>query len=115
MALVLERVEALLGDTQKVRPIDLQMVRLNDCTVERFGEQLPAHLFFEWRMVRANETAFAGDGLNDALTLQRRIRLGDCVPIDSQFFRERTDPGNGEPAWSAPDAAAAFTWSTSCR
>ena len=50
MALVLERVEALLGDTQKVRLVDLQMVRLNDCTVERFGEQLPAHLFFEWRM-----------------------------------------------------------------
>ncbi len=65
MALVLERVEALLGDTQKVRLVDLQMVRLNDCTVERFGEQLPAHLFFEWRMVRANETAFAGDGLDE--------------------------------------------------
>ena len=63
MALVLERVETLLGDTQEVRPVNLQVVRLNDCTVERVGEQLPAHLLFEWRMVRANETAFAGDGL----------------------------------------------------
>src|SRR6185436_18716918 len=92
VALVLERVEALLGDTQKVRLVDLQMVRLNDCTVERFGEQLPAHLFFEWRMIRANETTFAGDALDDALTLQRRLRFGDRVPIDSQFFCEWTDP-----------------------
>ena len=30
MALVLERVEALLGDTQEVRLVDLQMVRLDD-------------------------------------------------------------------------------------
>ena len=114
-ALVLERVEALLGDTQEVRLVDLQVMRLDDRAVERFGEQLPADLFLERRMVRANETALAGDRLDDALALQLRVRLGDRVAVDAQLLGERPDAGQRLAGWSAPDAAAAFTWSTSCR
>src|SRR5262245_57561336 len=42
-------------------------------------------------MSRADETALAGDGLDDALALELGVGLGDGIAIDAQLFGERPD------------------------
>jgi hypothetical protein len=89
--LVFERVESLFGNAKKVDLADLEVVGLDHGAVERFGEQLPADFFLERRVIRANEAALPGDGFDDPLAFELRVRHGDGVAIDAKLLGERAD------------------------
>ena len=93
-ALVLERVESVLGELKELVPADLQVMRVHDDVVERLGEQLAAHVLPERRVALvADEAALAGDGLDDALALELGVGLGDGVAVDAQLLGQRPDAG----------------------
>ena len=64
---------------------------LNDGLIDLFGQELEADFFPVRRVVGPDEAPFPGDGLDDALAFELRVRLGDGVAVDAQLFGERTD------------------------
>src|SRR4051812_50215419 len=77
IAPLFERVEPIAGEAEEFRPADLQVVRLDHGLVDVAREDLDARGLFQRGMVLADEAALAGDGLDDALAFELRVRLGD--------------------------------------
>src|SRR6266705_5326465 len=65
------------------------MMRLHNRLVDFLDQQLAPDFLFQWRVVRLEEAAFAGNALNDTLALQFAVRFGDRVAVDAQLLRER--------------------------
>jgi len=67
------------------------VVRLHDGGVDVVGDEFEADLFFERAVVVREETAFAGQGFDDALGFEFELGFGDGVAVDAEFLGERTN------------------------
>src|SRR4051812_8446024 len=66
-------------------------MRLHHGLVDLVSKDPTAHFFLQWRVIRGDEAALAGNALDHALALQFRVRLGHSVPIDTQLFGKGPD------------------------
>lgn len=115
-ALVFEIVEALVDQLEKGLAADLQVVRLHR-RVDIRGHQALADLLLEGGVVGfKGSSRFARDGLDDTLRFELGVCFGHGVAIEPELLGQRADGRKRfTPAWSAPEAAAALTWSASWR
>ncbi len=89
--LAFEVIEPFLDQRQKFIAIHLQVMSHDDRFINFREQQFLADRFGERRIIFLQKSAFAGDGLNDALAFQFRVSLGNGVAVDAQFLGERTD------------------------
>jgi hypothetical protein len=89
--LLLESIESILGEPQKVCPCDLQVMRLNDGVIDVVGKQFEPNVFLEGGTGVANEAPLPGNRFDDVLALELRVRFGDGVAIDAQVFGNEPD------------------------
>src|SRR5688500_4154559 len=92
-ALPVERVEAFFGQAEKVGSIDLKMMRMAHRIVDALGDEFAAGVLAQGRVGGADETALAGNRLDNALPLELGVGLGDGVAVDAELLGERTDRG----------------------
>ena len=93
IALLLKRIESIFRQPDELRPAHLQVMRLDDSVVHRLRQQFDPDFLLVRGAVRADEAAFAGERLDDALALQFRLGFGDGVAVDAQFLGEWPDGG----------------------
>ena len=101
-----EVIEPLSDRRQKPFAIHLQVMRHDHGLINLREQQLVFDLPGERRTVLLQKTAFAGDGLDDALAFQFGVSLGDGVAVDAQFLGERADGRQRVAGPQRPDAAA---------
>src|SRR5206468_3332972 len=91
-------------------------MRLHDGIVNLFREGLEADVFLERRARRADEAA----PLPATVSMTRWLSsfayaLATVLRLTRSSSASGRIDGNDSPDWMAPDATAAFTWSTSCK
>ena len=83
--------EALLKELEQFPVRDLEVVGLDHDGVDLGEKHFRAGGLAETALSISQEAAFAGTGLNDALSLQFEISFGDGVAIDPKLLREGPD------------------------
>ena len=89
--LLLEGIEPILGEPQKVCPCDLQVMRLDDGVIDVVGKQFESNVLLEGGTGVSNEAPLAGNRFDDVLALEFGVRFGDGVAIDSQVLGKEPD------------------------
>ena len=97
-----EVIEPFLDQRQEPFAVHLQVMRHDHGLINFREQQLLADLFGERRIVFLQKTAFAGNGLDDALAFQFGVGLGDGVAVDAQFLGQRAD---GRQRFAGPQRA----------
>src|SRR5437870_535307 len=88
---LLEGGEAFLNEREKFVVVYLQVMRGDDGLVDLLFQQVVAGSFFERRVSFFEKAALTRHGLNDTLTLQRGVSLGDGVAVDAKSLGQRAD------------------------
>src|SRR5439155_24184406 len=91
VVLLLEIVEPFADEFDKLFLADLEMVRLDDGSVDFVRQHLFSDFLFERRIVFGKKAPFAGRGFDDALAFQFSIRFGDSVAVQAQLLGQRTN------------------------
>ena len=108
-------VETCQGELQELVPVNLEVMGLDDGLVHLFGDQLEPRLPMKRRVGVADEAPSARPGGDHALVFQFRVGLGDVLRFTLSSSASGRIEGRVSPGLAAPEATAAFTWSTTCR
>ena len=112
---MLQRVEPFFGDLEEIFLANLEVMRVHGGVIEHLRQQLPPHIFLMRRRGLAQEAAFAGEVLDDPLRFESVCAFATVLRLTRNCSASGRMPGNASPVRSVPDAAASFTWSTSCK